>query len=150
MKNVQYSLGPIPNNAATTTAVIYSITPRYSAPDDQATKDLVDDLRKSVDQAVAGTGLEAYVGGQTATLIDLTSLVKQYLPIVIGAVVLGAFVLLVLVFRSILVPLKAALMNLISIAAAYGVVVALFQWGWGVNLVGLASTIPIVSASCRC
>ncbi|HOV67768.1 MAG TPA: hypothetical protein PLI31_05345, partial [Methanoregulaceae archaeon] len=54
-----------------------------------------------------------------------------YLPIVIGAVVLGAFILLVLVFRSILVPLKAALMNLISIGAAYGVVVAVFQWGWG-------------------
>ena len=144
VKNVQYSLGPIPNNAATTTAVIYSITPQ-TAPDDQATKQLVDDLRTSVDQAVAGTGLEAYVGGQTATLIDLTTLVKQYLPIVIGAVVLGAFILLVLVFRSILVPLKAALMNLISIAAAYGVVVAVFQWGWARGLVGLSSTIPIVS-----
>ena len=124
--------------------MIYSITPQ-TAPDDPATKALVDDLRAGVDQAVAGTGLEAYVGGQTATLIDLTDLVKQYLPIVIGAVVLGAFILLVLVFRSILVPLKAALMNLISIAAAYGVVVAVFQWGWARGLVGLESTIPIVS-----
>jgi RND superfamily putative drug exporter len=142
--NVQYSVGPIPNNANATTAVIYSITPT-TAPDDPATKQLVDDLRASVDQAVAGTGMQAYVGGSTATLIDLTTLVVKYLPLVIGAVVLGAFILLVLVFRSILVPLKAAVMNLISIAAAYGVVVAVFQWGWAKGAVGLSTTIPIVS-----
>jgi RND superfamily putative drug exporter len=71
--------------------------------------------------------------------------VVHYLPYVIGAVVLGAFLLLVMVFRSILVPLKAAVMNLISIAAAYGIVVAVFQWGWGKSLIGLHTTIPIVS-----
>ena len=142
--NVQYSLGPIPNDANATTAVIYEITPQ-TAPDDQATKTLVENLRSNLDQAVAGTGLQAYVGGSTATLIDLTNLVQQYLPIVIGAVVIGAFILLVLVFRSILVPLKAAVMNLISIAAAYGVVVAVFQWGWAKGAIGLSSTIPIVS-----
>jgi putative drug exporter of the RND superfamily len=142
--NVQYSVGPIPNSASTTTAVIYEVIPQTS-PDDPATRDLVDQLRSDLDQATAGTGLQAYVGGQTATLIDLTDLVKTYLPIVIGAVVLGAFILLVLVFRSILVPLKAAIMNLISIGAAYGVVVMVFQWGWGKGAVGLSTTIPIVS-----
>jgi len=60
-------------------------------------------------------------------------------------VVLGSFFLLLMVFRSILVPLKAAIMNLLSIGAAYGVVVAVFQWGWGKNLIGLSETIPIVS-----
>jgi len=142
--NVEYSVGPIPNSATDTSAVIYQIIPG-TAPDDPATKTLVDHLRSSLDQATEGTGLEAYVGGQTATLIDLTDLVTTYLPVVIGAVVVGAFVLLVLVFRSILVPLKAALMNLISIAAAYGVVVAVFQWGWAKGAVGLSTTIPIVS-----
>ena len=70
---------------------------------------------------------------------------QKYLPIVIGAVVFGAFILLMLVFRSILVPLKAAIMNLLSIAAAYGVVVLVFQWGWARQIVGLTETIPIVS-----
>jgi RND superfamily putative drug exporter len=67
------------------------------------------------------------------------------LPILIGAVVALAFVLLMLAFRSILVPLKAALMNLLSVGAAYGVIVAVFQWGWGKDLVGLTETVPIVS-----
>ena len=142
--NVKYSVGPIPNDVNTTTAVIYQITPD-SSPDSSDTKALVSELRSNLEQATAGTGLEAHVGGSTATLIDLTDRVVTYLPIVIAAVVLGAFLLLVLVFRSILVPLKAALMNLISIAAAYGVVVAVFQWGWGKGAIGLPSTIPIVS-----
>jgi RND superfamily putative drug exporter len=144
VENVQYALGPIPNDATATTAVIYQVTPE-SAPDDVATKDLVERLRSDLDAAVAGTDLTVHVGGTTATLIDMTDLVQKYLPIVIGAVVLGAFLLLVLVFRSILVPLKAAVMNLISIAAAYGVVVAVFQWGWAKGAVGLDTTIPIVS-----
>ena len=141
---VRYSVGPIPNDASKTTAVVYEITPS-TAPDDPATTALVKRLRSDLAIATAGTGLTASVGGPTATLIDLTDVVTKYLPWVIGAVVLGAFVLLVLVFRSILVPLKAAIMNLVSIAAAYGVVVAVFQWGWGKGAVGLTSTIPIVS-----
>ena len=67
------------------------------------------------------------------------------MPWFIGAIVGLSFLLLVLVFRSILVPLKAALLNLLSIGAAYGVVVAVFQWGWGKDLIGLQSTVPIVS-----
>jgi RND superfamily putative drug exporter len=144
IEGVQYSLGPIPNAADKTTAVIYQITPT-TGPDAPETKALVERLRASLETATRGTSLDAHVGGTTATLIDLTDLVQKYLPIVIGAVVLGAFILLMLVFRSILVPLKAAIMNLISIAAAYGVVVMVFQWGWARQIVGLTETIPIVS-----
>ena len=144
IKGVQYSLGPIPNSVSKTTAVIYQITPT-SGPDSPETQALVERLRSSLDKATKGTSLDAHLGGSTATLIDLTNVVEHYLPIVIGAVVLGAFILLMLVFRSILVPLKASLMNLISIAAAYGVVVVVFQWGWARQLVGLTDTIPIVS-----
>lgn len=139
---VAYSIGPIPN--ATGDAAVYQIIPN-AGPDDAGTRELVGDLRARIATATSGTGVTAYVGGATATLIDLTELVVQYLPWVIGAVVLGAFILLVLVFRSILVPLKAAVMNLISIAAAYGIVVAVFQWGWAKGLIGLHATIPIVS-----
>lgn len=139
---VEYSVGPIPNTAGD--AAVYQIIPS-AGPDDAQTRELVSELRSRLSTATAGTQVTAYVGGTTATLIDLTELVVQYLPWVIGAVVLGAFVLLVLVFRSILVPLKAAIMNLISIAAAYGIVVAVFQWGWGKELLGLHATIPIVS-----
>ena len=141
---VEYSVGPIPNDADKVTAVVYELTPT-TAPDDLATTALVKQLRADLATATAGTGFTASVGGPTATLIDLTDVVKKYLPWVIGAVVLGAFILLVIVFRSILVPLKAAIMNLVSIAAAYGVVVAVFQWGWAKGAVGLTSTIPIVS-----
>jgi RND superfamily putative drug exporter len=67
------------------------------------------------------------------------------LPLFIAAVILLSFLLLTLVFRSVLVPLKAALLNLLSIGAAYGVLVMVFQWGWGIGIVGLDSTVPIVS-----
>lgn len=140
--DVEYSIGPIPNS--TGDAAIYQIIPT-AGPDSTQTRELVGALRDRIASTTAGTEITAHVGGTTATLIDLTDLVVQYLPWVIGAVVLGAFILLVLVFRSILVPLKAAIMNLISIAAAYGIVVAVFQWGWAKGLIGLHSTIPIVS-----
>ncbi len=139
---IQYAVGPIPNAAGD--AAIYQVIP-VSGPNSNETKALVASLRKEIASITAGTNISAYVGGSTATLIDLTALVVKYLPYVVGAVVIGAFLLLVLVFRSILVPLKAALMNLISIAAAYGIVVAVFQWGWAKDLVGLHTTIPIVS-----
>ncbi len=144
VKGIEYSLGPIPNDAARTSAVIYEVIVD-AEPDSRTTQQLVTDLRERLATATAGSGISAHVGGETATLIDLTDRVTTYLPLVIGAVVLGAFLLLVLVFRSILVPLKASVMNLISIGAAYGVVVIVFQWGWGKGLVGLQETIPIVS-----
>jgi RND superfamily putative drug exporter len=74
---------------------------------------------------------------------DVSDQLSKRLPWFIGAVVLLSVLLLMTLFRSVLVPIKAALMNLLSIAAAYGLVVAVFQWGWGASLVGVDQTVPI-------
>ncbi len=117
-----------------------------TAPQAAETADVVHRLRDVVVPAATdGTGLRMLVGGNTAAFVDLDRQMSARLPILIGAVVALAFVLLMLAFRSILVPLKAALMNLLSVGAAYGVIVAVFQWGWGKDVVGLSETIPIVS-----
>jgi RND superfamily putative drug exporter len=116
-----------------------------TAPDSAQTADLVGTLRSSVLPAAVGTsGAQAYVGGVTAAFIDIGDRISSRLPYFIGAVVLLSFILLMLVFHSILVPLTAAVMNLLSVAAAYGATVAVFQWGWAKGLVGLESTVPIV------
>jgi putative drug exporter of the RND superfamily len=117
-----------------------------TAPQDAETADVVHHLRDVVVPAATdGSDLEVLVGGNTAGFIDLDRQMSARLPLMIGAVVALAFVLLMVAFRSILVPLKAALMNLLSVGAAYGVIVAVFQWGWGKDLVGLSETVPIVS-----
>ncbi len=82
---------------------------------------------------------------QVAVFADLGDRVQDRLPYFIAAVVLLSFVLLMVMFRSLLVPLKAAVMNLLSVSAAYGVLVMVFQWGWGADLIGLESTVPILS-----
>ncbi|MDQ3895687.1 MAG: MMPL family transporter, partial [Actinomycetota bacterium] len=129
-------------SAARDTAVVLA-TPT-SSPQDAATSDLVKRLRADVlPSAVDGTGASALVTGQTAFFEDISQRLTERLPLFIGAVVALSFLLLTVVFRSVLVPLKAAAMNLLSIAAAYGVVVAVFQWGWGKGLVGLEDTIPV-------
>jgi putative drug exporter of the RND superfamily len=87
----------------------------------------------------------AYVTGITAVTDDLNSQLSQTLPFFVGAVIAVSFLLLMLVFRSVLVPLKAAAMNLLSIGGAYGVLVAVFQWGWGSSLIGLEGPTPITS-----
>jgi putative drug exporter of the RND superfamily len=116
-----------------------------TAPDSAQTATLVATLRNSVLPAAIGTsGAQAYVGGVTAAFIDIGDRISSRLPYFIGAVVLLSFILLLLVFHSVLVPLTAALMNLLSVAAAYGATVAVFQWGWAKGLVGLQSTVPIV------
>jgi RND superfamily putative drug exporter len=131
-------------NDAKDAAVIVVIP--STAPDSPETGDLVSRLRDDVLPAVvSGTGATAYVGGSTATYIDLSDRIAARLLTFIGAVIAVSFVLLMIVFRSILVPLKAAVMNLLSIGAAYGVVVAVFQWGWQKGLVGLDETVPIVA-----
>jgi RND superfamily putative drug exporter len=117
-----------------------------TAPQAAETADTVRELRDVVvPSATDGTDVHVLVGGNTAGFVDLDDQMSARLPILIGAVVALAFVLLMLAFRSILVPLKAALMNLLSVGAAYGVIVAVFQWGWGKDLVGLTETVPIVS-----
>jgi putative drug exporter of the RND superfamily len=124
--------------------VVFEAMPA-TAPQDAATAALVARLRTAVAPAAAGSDLEVLVGGTTAGFVDLDRQMAERLPILIGAVVVLAFVLLTVAFRSILVPLKAAVMNLLSVAAAYGVIVAVFQWGWGRDVVGLSDTVPIVS-----
>ena len=117
-----------------------------SAPQDDATFATVERLRAEVfPDVLADSPASAHVGGQTANFGDVASRVSDRLALFIAAVVLLSFVLLTLVFRSILVPLKAAILNLLSIGAAYGVLVMVFQWGWGAGLIGLETTVPIVS-----
>ena len=129
-------------NAAGDTAIITAIP--TTSPQDWATAQLVHRLRSTVLPAVLdGTGAHGYVTGQTAASIDISDRLSARLPLFIAAVIGLSFLLLMVVFRSLLVPLKAAIMNLLSIGAAYGTVVAVFQWGWGKGLVGLRETVPI-------
>ncbi|MEP6623474.1 MAG: MMPL family transporter [Acidimicrobiia bacterium] len=119
--------------------------PRTS-PQAQATQNLVRRLRDDVlPRATTGTSVETFVGGSTAGSVDATSYVADRLGLFIGAVVVLSFLLLLVVFRSLLVPLKAALMNLLSVAAAYGVVAMVVQGGWLGGLVGINDPIPIPS-----
>jgi len=116
-----------------------------SKPQDRATSDLVHRLRRTLPEVTSGTGATALVGGPTAAFIDQSDRIAARLPWFITAVVSLSFLLLMAVFRSVLVPLKAALLNLLSIGAAYGVVVAVFQWGWGRSWIGLDEAVPIAS-----
>ena len=117
-----------------------------TGPQDRATHDTIERLRTGLFPRVLGhSPARAHIGGQTASFADVGARVNQRLPLFIAAVILLSFLLLTLVFRSVLVPLKAALMNLLSIAACYGVMVMVFQWGWGASIIGLQSTVPIVS-----
>lgn len=115
-----------------------------TAPQDEATHDLVKSLRSDVVPEVAA-GTNIYIGGLTAATVDFADANADRLPILLGVVILLSFILLVVVFRSLVVPLKAAIMNLLSIGAAYGVVVAIFQWGWGRELIGVETSGPIES-----
>jgi RND superfamily putative drug exporter len=132
---------PIPN-AASDTAII-TVVPTTS-PQDRATDALVHTLRDSVvPHAMSGSGVNVLVGGQTAALTDFSNKIAQRLPILIAVVLALSFLLLMAVFRSLVVPIKAVIMNLLSIGAAYGVVVAIFQWGWLKSLVGISEPGPI-------
>ncbi len=138
------AVSPPELNAAGDTAIITAIP--TTTPQDEATSDLVHRLRDEIlPEATVGTDATALVGGPTAGFIDQSDKIAARLPWFIAAVVALSFVLLMVVFRSILVPLKAALLNLLSIGAAYGVVVAVFQWGWGRSLIGLEEAVPIAS-----
>jgi RND superfamily putative drug exporter len=111
-----------------------------SAPQDEATSDLVHALRDTV---IPSTGVAAQVTGFTASSVDFSDYLAKRLPFLIGIVLLLSFLLLMAVFRSVLVPIKAVLMNLLSVGAAYGVIVAVFQWGWGAELIGVGKPGPI-------
>jgi RND superfamily putative drug exporter len=117
-----------------------------TGPESEHTTELVARVREhTVPDALAGTGASAHLTGPTAVLVDLTARLSGRLAVFIGAVVAASFVLLVVLFRSIVVPLKAALMNLLSIGAAYGVLVVVFQWGWGARLIGLDGPVPVTA-----
>jgi len=127
------------------TAAVFTVISK-SAPWADETVNLVEGLRETtIPRGLAGTHAAAYVGGQTAGYIDLATQISDKLPLMIAIVVGLSFVVLLLAFRSLLVPVKAAAMNLLSVAAAYGVVTAVFQLGWGSSLIGLEHSIPIVS-----
>jgi RND superfamily putative drug exporter len=138
------SVSPTQLNAAGDAAVIY-VTPT-SGPQDKATSTLISHLRHDVvPSTVTTSGVRVYVGGQTAAFDDLTTKISGRLPWFIAAVLILSFLLLMAVFRSVLVPLKAVIMNLLSIGAAYGLLVAVFQWGWLKDLLGVAKSGPIES-----
>jgi putative drug exporter of the RND superfamily len=137
-------VSPIVPNASGDTAVV-QVTP-VDGPQDESTEALVHRLRDDVLPAsLAGADGTALVGGITAQHVDLTDQASARLPWFIATIVGLSLVLLLLVFRSLWVPLKAAAMNVLSIGAGYGAVVAVFQWGWGSSLLGVDGTMPVVS-----
>jgi RND superfamily putative drug exporter len=117
--------------------IVYTVYPR-SAPQDQATTDMVENLRNTrLPPVERATGATVLVGGANGAQIDVTHALSSKLPLFIGVVVLLSALLLFVVFRSIVIPIQAALMNLLSIGAALGVVVAIFQWGWLADILGV-------------
>ena len=138
------AITPVQIDKAGTTAYFNAIATK--GPSDQATSDLVNQLRSSViPSAEKGSDMKAYVGGTTAGYIDLASNISSKLPLQIAVVILLSFMLLVLAFRTVVVPVQAAVMNILSIGAAYGVLTAIFQLGWAHSLIGLSGSVPIVS-----
>lgn len=134
-----------PEVNATGDAAVMTVIPE-SKPQDEATSELVHRLRDVVlPDASVDSGATALVGGPTAGFIDQSDRIAQRLGWFIAGVIAMAFVLLVVVFRSLVVPLVAAVLNVLSIGAAYGVVTAVFQWGWGRSLVGLHHSVPIAA-----
>ena len=134
-----------PQVNSTGTAAVMNATPT-TAPADEATTDLVNHLRDDViPAATKGKQMTADVGGTTAGYIDLASEISNKLPLVITLVLVLSFILLMLAFRSVLVPLKAVVMNVFSILAAFGIVTYVFQHHWSATLIGLDHTIPVVS-----
>ena len=135
------SLSPSENDKILVGSVIPSTSPQ-----DAATAALFKQLiNTTIPTALQGSGAEGYVTGNLPTQLQFRDTVVSRLPVVIAVVVLLAFLLLMVTFRSVLVALKAAILNLLSIGAAYGIVVAVFQWGWGGSFFGVAEHVPIES-----
>jgi putative drug exporter of the RND superfamily len=127
------------------TVGVFQLYPTTS-PQSVDTTDLLDRIRGDVIPPVEeASGAQIHVGGINAIFEDFGNAIADKLPLFIGVVVLLSALLLMIVFRSLLVPLKAVLMNLLSIGAAFGLIVAVFQWGWGASLIGVDATGPIIS-----
>ncbi|KEG39869.1 MMPL family transporter [Streptomyces griseorubens] len=136
------SVSPVTFNQGGDTAFL-TVVPE-SSPQSKQTRDLVDRLREDVlPRAESGTSLDVHVGGVTAGYDDFASVIVEKLPLFVGVVIGLGCLLLLLAFRSIGIPLKAAAMNVAAVAGAFGVVVMIFQWGWGSDLLGLGRAGPI-------
>ncbi|MGW0779372.1 MMPL family transporter [Streptomyces sp. NPDC002913] len=136
------SVSPVTYNAGGDTA--FATVVPDSAPQSKRTSELVDRLRHEVlPQTEETSSLQAHVGGVTASYDDFAGIIVGKLPLFVGVVITLGCLLLLLAFRSLAVPLKAAVMNVAAVAASFGVVVAVFQWGWGSELLGLGSAGPI-------
>ncbi|MEU3938053.1 MMPL family transporter [Streptomyces sp. NPDC029044] len=121
---------------------VYATKSPQNAATTDLTNRLVDD---TLPDAVQGTDAKGYVTGTTATQVDFRDIVASQLPVIIAVVVGLAFLIILAVFRGLLVAVKAAVLNVLSIAASYGVVVAVFQWGWGGPALGVHGKVPIES-----
>jgi RND superfamily putative drug exporter len=132
------SVGSPAVNSSGNTAV-FTVIPA-TRPQASATNDLVRRLRDTV---LPKSHVTTWVTGTTAGNVDFTSRITSRMTWLILTVVAIAFILLTTAFRSVVIALKAAILNLLSIGAAYGVIVAVFQWGWGASLVGIPTTLPI-------
>lgn len=134
------------SNGRSGVVLVYPTT----SPQSEETSDLIDRLRDDeIPSAAERYGVSVYVGGQTASYDDFGRVVMGKLPLFMAAVLLVSFALLTVVFRSVVIPLKATLMNLLTTSAAFGAVVAVFQWGWGGELLGggqgpIESFVPVI------
>jgi RND superfamily putative drug exporter len=136
------SVGPVTYSGSGDTAVL-TVVPD-SSPQSKSTSELVDRLRQDVlPTASDGTSLEVHVGGVTASYDDFAEIIVGKLPLFVGVVITLGCLLLLLAFRSIGIPLKAAAMNVAAVASSFGIVVTIFQWGWGSELLGLGRAGPI-------
>ncbi len=137
------SVGQVVFNEGRDLAMV-AVTPT-SAPQDDETSATLDRLRTDVlPDAIGDSDVDPMVTGSTAITEDVSSRLQDRMPYFLGAVLGLSFLILMLVFRSVLVPLKAAALNLLSVGAAYGIVVAVFQWGWAADLIGVHEQVPIM------
>ncbi|MFI5826771.1 MMPL family transporter [Streptomyces sp. NPDC051578] len=140
-KGVASAAPPVFNRSGDT--AVLTVVPD-SAPQSRTTSDLVDTLRRDVvPRAARGSSMEVHVGGVTASFDDFAEVIIGKLPLFVGVVVALGCVLLLLAFRSVGIPAKAAAMNVAAVASSFGVVVCVFQWGWGSELLGLGRAGPI-------
>jgi RND superfamily putative drug exporter len=138
------AITPAQIDQAGTTAYFSAIA--TTGPAEKATADLVEQLRSSaIPSAEQGTNMHADVGGNTAGNVDLAAQISDKLPLQIAVVILLSLLLLTLAFRTVVIPPQAAVMNLLSIGASYGVLTAVFQYGWLSGVIGLEGPVPVVS-----
>jgi RND superfamily putative drug exporter len=136
------SVQPLPAKPGATIAIAMVVP--TTSPQDEKTDALIDRLREDiVPSAEQGTSLQVYVGGATAIFKDFAKVLTDKLPLFLGVIIVLGCLLLMIAFRSILVPVTAAVMNVLAAAASFGVIVAIFQWGWGSDLLNLGGAGPV-------